>query len=502
MLLRARRWRALILFLAGLAGLGAAAPVFADEGHGGPGVAAFTSAPVLWGVLSLAGILAMMLVSRAMLVGQVVHSAAWTEGSGGFLQAVRQFSRNARLYLTYSLLSELGGGIWAVMFNLYLLRLDFSVGFIGTFWLVNMICHGAASLPVGLLADKYGRRAAFFSATALSIVAQAGVLLTEGPVAILVLGGIAGLGQAAHGVTGAPFMMENSEPRERPYLFSLNSGFLQLSRFGGSLAGGVLPLLWAATLGVPEIDPEAARVALITGLPLTVMATLPLVFIQERKVELVGTLKDLITLRNVVSVSIVVRLTLLSLIFGTAFGLTVRFFNIFFEDVHAASDGQIGAILALGSAAGASSIFLSPVVAQRFGKAAGIMMTQGLSVPFLLLMAVVPSFSTVAMIFLMRSAVYGIAMPLREQLNMEFITARERGTTAGFTHTAFDLGGGLGAGVAALLITNGEFLPAFSAASALIIVPAVLYYRFFSGMEARSRGMAAASAPAAAAGGS
>lgn len=376
----------------------------------------------------------------------------------GFLAAVRQFSRNARLFLTYALLAELGTGIWAVMFNLYLLRMDFSVAFIGTFWLVNMICHGAASLPVGLLADRFGRRQAFFMATALSVMAQAGVLFTQNPAAILVLGGIAGLGQAAHGVTGAPFMMENSERRERPHLFSLNACFLQFSRFGGNMAGGFLPLAWAALLGVPSIAPEAARWALVTGLPLTVLGALPLVFIRERPVDRARSLKDIIALRNVVSFPIIARLTLLSLIFGTAFGLTIRFFNLFFEQAHGATDSEIGTTLALGSLAGAGAILISPVLAHGWGKAPGILVTQTLSVPSLLLMALVPSLTAVTMFFLLRSAIYSVAMPLREQLGMELVGSQERGTTAGFTHTAFDLGGGLGAGMAGLLITSGGCL--------------------------------------------
>lgn len=465
-------------------------PVFADEGHAGHGgastaLAAFTSGPVIWGAASLAGILVVLILSRLLLLHRLTAPVATHDAQMGYLMAIRQFSRNARFFLTYALLSELGSGIWSVMFNLYLLRMDFPIAFIGTFWLINMLCHGAASLPIGLLADRFGRRAAFFLATGLSVVAQAGVLFTQHPALILTLGGIAGFGQAAHGVTGAPFMMENSERRERPFLFSLNACFLQFSRFGGSMAGGLLPLVWATLLGVPAVAPEAARWALVTGLPLTIMGAIPLVFIRERAVERARSLKDVIALRNVVSFPIIVRLTLLSLIFGTAFGLTIRFFNLFFEQAHGASDSQIGAILALGSLAGASAILISPVLAHGWGKAPGILLTQTLSIPFLLLMALVPSLTVVTMLFLVRGTIYSIAMPLREQLAMELIAPQERGTTAGLTHTTFDLGGGLGAGLAALLITGNGFVAPFTVAAVLILIPAVLYYVFFARLEMR-----------------
>lgn len=503
----AGRWgrgaRVTAISLAAAAALATVGTAAADEGHHhgseGGGVA---GGPLAWGVVALAGILLALVATRAALLrrpawGVTGAGTATAAGGGeGYLTAVRRFSRNARLFLTYSLLAGLGSGIWTVLFNLYLLRVGFSVGFVGTFWLVNMLCHAAGALPAGLIADRFGRRRAFFIATTISIVAQGSLLFTLEPAAILVLAGVAGVGESFHGVTGAPFMMENSEPRERPHLFSLNACFLQVSAFGGSIAGGLLPLAWATLLGVPELDPAAARAALVLGLPLTLLALVPLAFMREKPVELVESFRDLVALRNVVHFGIVARLTLLSLLVGTGFGLTVRFFNIFFQEAHGATDGQVGTILALGALAAAGSVLLSPVLAERWGKAKGILISQSLSVPCLLLLSAAPSLSAVTVLFLVRGATYSIGLPLRNQLSMEFITARERGTTAGFTHTAFDAGGGLGAGLAGFLIAGGGFAPAFTVAAALILLPAAGYYLFFAGLEGRRR--AATLVPAAA----
>ena len=118
-------------------------------------------------------------------------------------------------------------------------------------------------------------------------------------------------------------------------------------------------------------------------------------------------------------------------------------------------------------------------------------MTQAASVPFLLLLAVAPSLSTVTTIFLVRGALSSIGMPLRNQLTMEFMASRERGTAAGFTHTAFDIGGGIGAGIAGVLIAEGGFAPIFALAALLILGPAYLYLRFFDRMEREAHEVAA-----------
>ena len=82
-----------------------------------------------------------------------------------YLATARRFSPNARLFLIYALTSQTGSGIWTVMFNLYLLRSGFSTGFVGIFLMVDMFVHGLVAFPAGLIADKIGRRRAFFFST-------------------------------------------------------------------------------------------------------------------------------------------------------------------------------------------------------------------------------------------------------------------------------------------------------------------------------------------------
>ena len=354
-----QRWLPMLVLTIGALVL--APEVFADEGHEhASGTSGLTGAPLLWGLLSLAGIFALMAASRTVLARRVAPRGAGEGDVVGYFAAVRQFSRNARLFLTYSLLAELGAGIWSVMFNLYLLRVGFPITFVGTFWLVNMMCHGVAALPAGVIADRFGRRRSFFLATSISLLAQGTLLFTAEAGAILILAGVAGLGEAFHGVTGSPFMMDNSEAEERPHLFSLNSCFLQFSRFAGSLSGGLLPLALAAMLGVPPIDPSAARWALVMGLPLTLLALAPLAFMREKPVEVVEGFRELITLRNVAHFGLIGRFTVLSALVGIAFGLTIRFFNVFFGLSLNATDDQVSTILALGAVAAAGSVSSPP----------------------------------------------------------------------------------------------------------------------------------------------
>ena len=136
-------------------------------------------------------------------------------------------------------MSQTGSGIWTVVFNLYLLRSGFSTGFVGLFLMVDMLFHGLVAFPAGLIADRIGRRKAFFFATCLNLVARGSLLFTTDPATLLVLAALAGTGEAFHGSAGPPFIMENSQPEERPLLFSMQTIFHLMSRSLGS----ALPLI-------------------------------------------------------------------------------------------------------------------------------------------------------------------------------------------------------------------------------------------------------------------
>ncbi len=421
--------------------------------------------------------------------------------SGGirrYLATARKFSRNARLFLGYSLMSQLGAGIWSVMFNLYLLRLGFSTSFVGLFIMVDMLFHGIVAFPAGLIADKIGRRKAFFIATCINLVARGALLFTRDPTTLLVLAAVSGVGDAFHGVAGPPFIMENSEPEERPLLFSLNSMFLMVSRSVGS----ALPLVWAVAIGVPDLNIGAARWILVASLPLTLVALAPLRFMTEKRVELVESFRDLLALRNVVNFDNIAKLTFCSLLVGLGFGLATRFFNVFFDLSLVASDRQISAIFAVGALGGAGTILFSGVFVRKWGKVRSILLTQVASVPFLMLMVfvplVVPGLPLVVAFFFLRDAFYSVSMPIRNQLSMELTEAKGRGTMAGMIHMSFDLGGAFGAGVAGALIgvsatgasqgiAVSQFLPAFTVAAILVLSAAILYYVFFQGREARGK---------------
>ena len=96
------------------------------------------------------------------MTGNVDRAAPPANGSAphsGYLRAMRLFSRDVRLFLLSSaLIGFCWKGIYAVLFNLYLLRLGYGPRFIGIANAVPTLTYGLACLPAGVLGGRWGVR--------------------------------------------------------------------------------------------------------------------------------------------------------------------------------------------------------------------------------------------------------------------------------------------------------------------------------------------------------
>src|SRR5262245_22443819 len=199
--------------------------------------------------------------------------SAWHE----YLEAVRAFSRPARLYLLTELLAWTGHGVFQVLFNLYLVAGGFTESFVGQAISLNALGLALTAMPAGILADRWGRRRCLLLGAALDgagMVARS-ALLSPG----LILGAsfMAGTGQALLAIAAAPFLTEHSSTRERTHLFSAFFATALAAGVAGSVLGGWIP--WALQ-GLPAgLRPDTLhgyRIALLVGAVLGLGAMVPL----------------------------------------------------------------------------------------------------------------------------------------------------------------------------------------------------------------------------------
>ncbi len=424
-----------------------------------------------------------------------------------YREAIRRFSRNAKLYLGYSALSSVNSSIFLVAFAFYLEEL-FIPGranpgtqvlflgvpmlvptFIGLALAAQAVAHGANSLPSGLIADRYGRKRSFILASLVVAFAGVAILITADPLFLVLLAVIVGIGEAFHGVVGGPFLMESSRPEERMHLFSLGSTLSTVSAVAGAFLGGVLPALFTGWIEAanPALGPiaygtaraTALRLTLFMALPFGLIELIPLAFMKESFAPVVARLRDVLRMKHVTHRLTVGQLCTITLAYAAGLGLYFPLLNLHFEHTYEVHAEEFGPITALNYIGIAIAVLLAPAIVARVGKVRSIAATRLAAVPFLIGLAFVGNLYLATLFFVLRGAVANLSSPVAGSFEMEVVDTGERATTAGFTHASFDLSYGGTIAIGGLLLAVGGFWFGFVAAALLYVVSALMWFSYF-----------------------
>jgi MFS family permease len=396
-----------------------------------------------------------------------------------YLAAFRAFSKNAKLLLYRTALGSLAFPTWEVLFNLYLLSLGFDVRFVGAMLFWNWLLHGALAFPAGLISDRYGRRLTYLVSNSFLIVFTLAKLLTLNPAALLSLSALAGAAEGFHAVTGAPFMMENSTPRERTHLFVLYSLLQTFSGTLGRLASGGIAIAIAWVLHVGPDSAVSLRGAMIAAAPLIAASLIPIALMRESWARSL-----LPWWREIRSQGAITALVGTTFAASLGAGFVFPYFNVVFHERFHVPDTLVGAVLSVGTASGFLAGLFTPALVRRFGRvrtivggaiaaaAFTVVMGAGVSVGPSVLALVIGAYAGRLAALLSFSAV-------ENQFSMELVQARERGVTAGLMHAASEFPMAVGTALAASFMVGGNWSGPYWWSAGLVILSYAAFAAFF-----------------------
>jgi MFS family permease len=290
---------------------------------------------------------------------------------------------------------------------------------------------------------------------------------------------VLGFSQSIMAITMAPFLMENSGEEERTYLFSFGHGMQMLSAFAGNWLGGYLPGWFGAWRNISATDTVAYgwSVAAVAGL--FVLGVVPLLFLQRNR--MVGEARSVFApIRYAVENPILLgKLVLPLLITSIGAGLLMPFMNVFFRVVHGQPDPVIGTLFAWGSLAMGIGLLAAPLLADRFGKIQVVVVSQALSVPFLVLMGFVPWFWLSAGAYYARLALMNLSNPVYQTFVMESVDPEARATVASLTSMAWNFGWAFSPMISGELQVRYGFGPPFLGTITLYTIAITMYWAFF-----------------------
>lgn len=295
-------------------------------------------------------------------------------GIKGYARTVRAFSRDMRLYITFTLIGYLNIGVFQVLYNLYLSRIGLHEDFIGTFNAVNTIAIAGAALAIGPIINRYGPWIVVVLGFAMFCLTSVGLTLNSNALILLVFAALQGIGTSFFSSPTMLIVLEYTSNETRQHASSIVYSSQALAGTLGNLGGGLLPKL--IVLVVPTITTGSVasyRVTLMIGVIVAGVALLPLLRMQRttgephgemagvRRQTPVESKRDAGTRQADFSVFIISGGLL-----AIASGAVIPFYNVYLTRL-GASTQVVGYIYAVAALVAAVVGLTGPIVAARFG---------------------------------------------------------------------------------------------------------------------------------------
>jgi MFS family permease len=389
------------------------------------------------------------------------------------------FRPNARLYLTYGIISGIALGIFRLLFNFYALSLGFDEKLLGNLVTTSNLTALIVALPMGYLADYLGRKSSLLIAGMVVSLSIAMMVIWPIQSSLYVMNILSGAAQSLAAVTMSPFLMENSGEHERTYLFSFSSGIQMVSASVGSWIGGYLPSWIAGIRNVESVSSQAyggsilvVAIALALSIIPLMMIKMPRLAYEERTVFSPFSYAA----KNPKKLT---QLILPMLITSFGAGLIMPFMNVFFRVQYHQSDQVIGVLFAWGSLAMGLGLLAAPPLADRLGKIQIVVITQGLSIPFLIILGFSPLFWVSAIAYYIRVALMNMSSPVYQTFVMEQVEPSSRAMVASLVSMSWNFGWAISPTISGILQVRYGFGPPFMGTIILYIISVFLYWYFW-----------------------
>lgn len=350
-----------------------------------------------------------------------------------YLRSFTGFGRDARIFLLTTIVFGAALSLYWIDFNLYLesIGLGWAIG-----WLMaaSQLAGVIVALPASAISDRIGRRKVM--AAGMALVAVALFAFLPGDLPLLFLGVVAlGAGSMAVSVVQVPFIAEHTRPDQRNEYFAIWSAIGFLTGVVAALVGGAAAPEIASLLNLGS-DAAPYRI-LLSGVAVLGALSLGTVWLltSDRppadRAPATGARRFGIV---VLDRKLFFRLLLPGFLTSLGAGQLIPFLNVFIQNKFGLGLAAVNAVFAVSSLGTALAILVQPAVARRFGRIGSIVLVQGASIPFLVVLGFSPVLWTVIAALAVRNSLMNAGSPIFDAFAMERISPAERATlSAGMT---------------------------------------------------------------------
>jgi MFS family permease len=363
-----------------------------------------------------------------------------TGALGRYLRSFTGFSRDARLFLLTTIVFGAATSLYWIDFNLYLASIGLDRSTIGWMLAITELAGVLVALPASALSDRFGRRLPM--AIGMSLVAVALFLSLSGQRTWLLVGVAAfGAGSQIVAVVQIPWIAEHTLPEQRNEYFSVWSAFGFMTALLSAAVGGTVATVMATDLGITAA--AGPYQILLAGVAILSVLALGTTFLltsdrstATRVRSAAGGRFGLVILDR----KLFFRLLLPGFLTSLGAGQLIPFLNLFIRTKFALNLESVNLVFAVTSLGTALAILAQPALARRFGRIGSIVLVQGASIPFIVVLGFSPLLWSVVIALTVRNSLMNAGSPIFDAFAMERISVGERATLAAGMTLLWSLG--------------------------------------------------------------
>jgi MFS family permease len=351
-----------------------------------------------------------------------------------YLRSFTGFGRDARLFLLTTVVFGAALSLYWIDFNLYLESIGLDRPTIGLMLALSQLAGVLVALPASALSDRFGRRT--LMAAGMGLVALALFAFLPGQRALLFVGVMAlGAGSQIVSVVQIPFIAEHTLPNQRNEYFAVWSALGFITSLVSAVVGGGVATALAGSLGLDSAS--APYQILLTGVAVLGVVALGTVYLLTS--DRPSPDRERPHGRGRFGLIILDRRLFFYLLFpgfltSLGAGQLIPFLNVFIQTKFNLDLAAVNVVFAVTSLGTALAILAQPALASRFGRIGSIVLVQGASIPFLVVLGFSPVLWTVVVALTVRNSLMNAGSPIFDAFAMERVSSAERATlSAGMT---------------------------------------------------------------------
>lgn len=393
-----------------------------------------------------------------------------------YFENLKNISKNAKLFLIGGIFNGIGMSVFQLLFNLYLKdggKTETQIGFILS---AGSLGATLVAIPAAILIERLHIKHLLLVTTVLASMAYMMQVYFTDISVVMFFSFLASMFITVYRISSAPFFMRNSTPKERIYLFSTSAALMMGSSLIGFLIGGFLPNLIRASHHTMTLL-DSYRYSLFISICASLISLIPFFMIHD-DIKLKEK-KNIFSQLLKYDWPLMGKLIIPKLFVGMGAGLIIPFMNLYFKNVFQKDAGSIGSYFSMLQVFMFIAMMSAPLLAKRLGMLRSIVITELISIPFMLVLALTSNLTLAVVAFIFRGTLMNMNVPISSNFEMELVKKDQQAFTNALSMLAWNGAWTISAHFGGAIIEKHSFQYSFYVTIALYLCSALSYYFFF-----------------------